>query len=863
MHYGRYLRRRRMENSRIAEDLPLISTVDTLVSPVEPVKAPFDLERLEDIGYMTCMTLVLLGNYAQTGHFGGPLAYTPYNVACHLVGPELGGLRYDYRRPKHPYSDKFMLAAGHCIPTCYALWMILGQAMARKHELTGDRRYSVDPHAAILPIDALGFRRGAGALQTLLKEHGLADHPLFAQAKLRGIRALSGHAESIDCTNDVNGGPSGIGIATAAGKAAFWDYAGAASLSSPKVVAFEGEFALTEGHTQELKTQALALQVGKRLRVLMSSNNAGIDDSLMGGVIATKYDRYRLVDQWTSYGWNVFTLDRGNDYNEIVAALKTMEDWDPSDRRPMIVVGQTTKGYWPTAVDGKIAGFGEQVVGYPSHPYAFKMNSPYFVALAESFEKHYGVQFSGIRDGAVNDARERLIQLKTNIDVVMSLLDRNGLGDWLADRLVALGDTVKDDLPLRIDVTRDPFQDERLRVANLPVEPQKIKIRNRVSGAEKEVGITLFRKPGEVAGTRRAISEILKWMNYVTDNRFFTIAADLSESINLEHGNLWGHYDPESNPLGTRLKAPIEEAGNVSTAIGLVNQSASVDPTRFAGVWAISGTYGAFTPLMYTPARVWSQQNQDSRFRMGVLHILSGHSGPETAADARTHFGIFAPQVWKLFPRGQAINLNFWDYNDVAPGYFAAAEIAAREQKVGLITIEVARPDFPVADRSRFADTDLRAAAKGFYVIRDFAPGQPKHGYILTQGSSSTVNLVKVLPQLEQAGINVKVIAAISEELFDRQPESYRRSVLPPEALYDLMVVSTGTRRVWPVRNAGPLTDAYSLTSDWDNQWLTGGLEPDVIAEAHLDAASILEAIQRFAREREQRLAQQRELLGS
>ena len=32
-----------------------------------------DRRRLEDIGFMTCMTLVLLGNYAQTGHFGGPL----------------------------------------------------------------------------------------------------------------------------------------------------------------------------------------------------------------------------------------------------------------------------------------------------------------------------------------------------------------------------------------------------------------------------------------------------------------------------------------------------------------------------------------------------------------------------------------------------------------------------------------------------------------------------------------------------------------------------------------------------------------------------------------------------------------------
>jgi len=833
----------------------------TAVFPSPTQQQPAYDPLLDDIGYMTCMTLVLLGNYAQTGHLGGPLAYTPYNVAAHLVGPENGGLRYDYRRPKHPYSDKFMMAAGHSVPTCYALWMIMGEALRRKYQETGDPRYHVDPHVAMLPVDALGFRRGAGALKTLLQETNLVDHPLFATAKGRGIRALSGHAESIDCTNDVNGGPSGVGIATAAGKAMFWDVAGAPD--SPKVIALEGEFALTEGHAQELKTQALALQVGKRLRVMLSNNNAGIDDCLIGGVIAAKYEGdYDLVNQWTSYGWNVFTLSNGNDYNEVTAALKAMDAVDPNDRRPIIAIGRTIKGYWPAAADGKLPGYGAQLVSYASHPYALKMNSEYFLALAQSFEKHYGVEFEGVRKGPVTDNRERLIQFKTNIDVVMSLLDRNGLGDRLADRLVKIGDTVRDDVKLRISAKSDPFLDDRLRVAALPEAPQKLSIRNSVSGAEKEVSISLFKKPGEVAGARRAISEIVKWMNYVTEGRFFTLAADLSESINVEHGSLWGHYSPTDNPLGTRCKAPIQEAGNVSTAIGLVSQSASVDPEKFAGVWALSGTYGAFTPLMYTPARVWSQQNQDSKFRVGVLHILTAHSGPETAADARTHFGIFAPQVWKLFPRGQVINLSFWDYNDVAPGYFAAAEIAARDPHVGIITLEVARPDFAVADRSKFADSDLRAAAKGLYVIRDFAPNKPRHGYVIAQGSSSTVNLVKVLPRLEAAGINVKVIAAISEELFDRQPQAYRDSVLPPEARYDLMVVSTGTRRVWPLRNLGPLTDEYSVTSDFDNCWRTGGLEPDVIAEAHLDPDSIFSGVKRFADDHERRIGDQRKMIG-
>jgi len=158
-----------------------------------------------------------------------------------------------------------------------------GQALYRRYQQTGDPRYRVDPQVAMLPIDALGFRRGAGALKTLLHETGLEDHPLFAQAKGRGIRALSGHAESTDCTNDVNGGPSGVGIADSRGQSG--------------VLGCGRRGRISENHRagrrirahrrarQELKTQALALQVGKRLRVMVSNNNAGIDDRLMGGVI--------------------------------------------------------------------------------------------------------------------------------------------------------------------------------------------------------------------------------------------------------------------------------------------------------------------------------------------------------------------------------------------------------------------------------------------------------------------------------------------------------------------------------------------------------------------------------------------------
>ena len=515
----------------------------------------------------------------------------------------------------------------------------------------------------------------------------------------------------------------------------------------------------------------------------------------------------------------------------------------------MIVIGKTTKGYWPARGRRQDPRRGDADRRLPEPSVRDEDELGLLRRAGETFEEHYGVEFEGIRDGAVTDTRERLIQFKTNIDVAMSVLDRNGLGDWLADRLVEIGDTVKDDMPLRIDVKRDPFLDDRLRVANLPVEPQKVTVKNpRLGRGEASVKIALFRKAGEVAGARRGISEIIKWMNYVTDNRLLTLAADLSESINLEHGSLWGHYDPETNPLGTRIKAAIQEAGNVSTAIGLVSQSASVDPDevrRRVGVQRhlrrvhaadVHCRRASGASRTRTASSAWAC----CTFWPATPVRRPPPTGAPTSASSR-------PQVWKLFPRGQTIQPELLGLQRRRAGYFAAAEIAAREKKVGHHHASKWRVPISLSPIAASSPTPISRPPRR--ASTSSAISRPANRGTATSSRRARVrrNLVSMLPKLEEAGINVKVIAAISEELFDRQPEAYRNSVLPPEACYDLMVVSTGTRRMWPLRNVGPLTDEYSLTSDWDNQWLTGGLEADVIAEAHLDPDSILAGIQRFA----------------
>ena len=87
--------------------------------------------------------------------------------------------------------------------------------------------------------------------------------------------------------------------------------------------------------------------------------------------------------------------------------------------------------------------------------------------------------------------------------------------------------------------------------------------------------------------------------------------------------------------------------------------------------------------------------------------------------------------------------------------------------------------------------------------------------------------------------------------------------MLPVGAKQDMMFVTGGTRRVWPLRNVGAQADEDSLTADWDDQWLTGGLEADVIAEAHLDPASVFAGVKRFADDRASRLRAQRAALDS
>src|SRR5213075_2327890 len=95
------------------------------------------------------------------------------------------------------------------------------------------------------------------------------------------------------------------------------------------------------------------------------------------------------------------------------------------------------------------------------------------------------------------------------------------------------------------------------------------------------------------------------------------------------------------------------------------------------------------------------------------------------------------------------------------------------------------------------------------------------------------------------------------------QDDAYRASVATAGERLDAMVISNRARRVMRDWIDHPIVAEYSLTSDWDDRWRTGGTVDEVIAEAHLSPAHLLAGIERFVRDRGSRLRRLRELIDS
>ena len=756
-----------------------------------------DFPHWEKIGDCIDNFIDVFENYRQSGHPGGPRSKRHLFVALTLGG----FMRWDIRHPEKRFGDRFILVAGHTVPLVYATLAAYNTALRAKFERTGDQRYAVpeSDRRQLLWRDLLGFRRRGG---------------------------LAGHAEMEGKTLFLkfNTGSSGHGSPAAAGEAIALKRAGAEGV---KVFALEGEGGLTPGAAHETMNSAWGLGLDN-LHFLIDWNDYGIDSMAISDVVPGT-----PVSWFEPHGFRVHGTEQGSDWAGVTRAfLETMEGPNP-DRVPNMTWFKTIKG----------RGYG--VTGYKSHGTPHKMNSDLFWQGRREFADKYGAAWVGLGEAAPSDPGEQRAQFEANLKAIAdTITGDDALVDYLADRLVALGDSVPEEIPgFKLDTTKNPFQDRRFW--DFRDYPQD-----------------LFVKPGTTIANRAALA---KWGAYVNSvgrrdyNRplFLAMSADLSESTNIAgfaegYGDLpgWGRYDRNKNQDGALLPQQITEFSNSGICAGIATVNFSPRPyDEFDGFYATNSTYASFSYLQYGLMRLFSQLAQDADFKVGKVLWVAGHSGPETAEDSRTHFGIFSPGVTQLFPDGRIINLIPWEYNEV-PVLLGAAFAT----DVPSVALHLTRPPIQVPDREALGIAPHFEAARGAYLIRDFKPDQPCGGTIVVQGTLSTRNVVELLPQLDEQGLNVKIVAAVSADLFRLQPREYRESILSPADQLDMTYITNASRRLMRDWVTHRVADEYAMSSDFDNRWRTGGSPAEVYEEAHLSPDHLLQGIRRFVAERDQRL---------
>ena len=116
------------------------------------------------------------------------------------------------------------------------------------------------------------------------------------------------------------------------------------------------------------------------------------------------------------------------------------------------------------------------------------------------------------------------------------------------------------------------------------------------------------------------------------------------------------------------------------------------------------------------------------------------------------------------------------------------------------------------------------------------------------QGTSTTSNIVKILPRLDEVGLNVKLVAAVSYELFKMQPDSYQQQIVSESDWLNSTVITNASRRNMHDWLFSKISEKYAMSPDWDNRWRTGGSVEELCEEAHISPDWLFKGIEKFVK---------------
>ena len=164
-----------------------------------------------------------------------------------------------------------------------------------------------------------------------------------------------------------------------------------------------------------------------------------------------------------------------------------------------------------------------------------------------------------------------------------------------------------------------------------------------------------------------------------------------------------------------------------------------------------------------------------------VIYLFT-HDSIGVGEDGPTHQPV--EQILSLRAIPGLITIRPADANEVTEAWRVIMQF--RHEPVCLI---LTRQALPTLDRSKYASA--AGLAKGAYVLADWPGGRPE---VLLLATGSEVSLcVLAHEQLVRDGIKSRVVSMPSWELFERQGQEYRDSVLPPSVTARVSVEQAST----------------------------------------------------------------------
>jgi transketolase len=125
------------------------------------------------------------------------------------------------------------------------------------------------------------------------------------------------------------------------------------------------------------------------------------------------------------------------------------------------------------------------------------------------------------------------------------------------------------------------------------------------------------------------------------------------------------------------------------------------------------------------------------------------------------------------------------DANEVAEAWRHALEVHHEPSCMIL-----SRQNLPTLDRTKFAPAS--GLRRGAYVLADAKPGTTPDVILMATGSEVGL-VVEIYEKLAAEGVAARVVSMPSWELFEKQDDAYRESVLPPACTRRVAVEQAST----------------------------------------------------------------------